>query len=278
MSTMLLKETGNASLGGFKARYKTEIITKYTIISKKVNMKKPKKLISFYTFHKLNNNHTRFKVKWGFKGLIWSYFHFSAFCHILRKKCSHFTYSFFFQVEGYKGRAVVVVSCVTTEPPHRPHPHSLVGKEGCKKGVCTLEIPPDTMTLSFQSLGVQCVKKKEIDEALVLRQQIRVDPFQSKLITLALKLQSLSAQLLIDIINMQGKIRSWKPAKSAVKYSKDCFLPADCKFSDTQKRILQFDGIFSLQFVQMVSCVRSKKHCWQWFDLVSLPWPYPSTL
>ena len=45
-----------------------------------------------------------------------------------------------FQIVGYKGRAVVVVSCVTVDPPYRPHPHNLVGKEGCKKGVCTLEI------------------------------------------------------------------------------------------------------------------------------------------
>lgn len=81
---------------------------------------------------------------------------------------------------GYKGRAVVVVSCVTADAPYRPHPHSLVGKEGCKKGVCTLEIPPDSMAMSFQSLGIQCVKKKEIEEALTLRQQIRVDPFQSE--------------------------------------------------------------------------------------------------
>lgn len=44
------------------------------------------------------------------------------------------------QVLGYRGRAVVVVSCVTIDPPYRPHPHNLVGKEGCKKGVCTMEI------------------------------------------------------------------------------------------------------------------------------------------
>ena len=89
-------------------------------------------------------------------------------------------FSSFSQVVGYKGRAVVVVSCVTADQPYRPHPHNLVGKEGCKKGVCTLEIPPDTMTMTFQSLGIQCVKKKEIEEALALRQQIRVDPFQSE--------------------------------------------------------------------------------------------------
>ena len=84
------------------------------------------------------------------------------------------------KVVGYKGRAVVVVSCVTVEPPYRPHPHSLVGKEGCKKGVCTLELDPATMTCCFSSLGIQCVKRKEIESALQLRQQIRVDPFQSK--------------------------------------------------------------------------------------------------
>ncbi|TRY78048.1 hypothetical protein TCAL_06620 [Tigriopus californicus] len=83
------------------------------------------------------------------------------------------------EIVGYTGRAVVVVSCVTADPPYRPHPHNLVGKEGCKKGVCTLEISPETMQISFQSLGIQCVKKKEIEEALTLRQQIRVDPFQT---------------------------------------------------------------------------------------------------
>ena len=93
------------------------------------------------------------------------------------------TYSFLllkFQVVGYKGRAVVVVSLVTSEAPYKPHPHNLVGKEGCSKGVCTIELDSDTMSCSFPSLGIQCVKKKEIEESLKLRQQIRVDPFQSK--------------------------------------------------------------------------------------------------
>ena len=91
------------------------------------------------------------------------------------------------KVVGYKGRAVVVVSCVSVEPPYRPHPHSLVGKEGCKKGVCTLELDPATMACCFSSLGIQCVKRKEIETALQLRQQIRVDPFQSKLVIILKK-------------------------------------------------------------------------------------------
>ncbi|XP_022903000.2 embryonic polarity protein dorsal-like isoform X1 [Onthophagus taurus] len=83
------------------------------------------------------------------------------------------------KVEGYKGKAVVVVSCVTKDEPFRPHPHKLVGREGCKQGVCTVPIPEDTMTVSFQNLGVQCVKKKEIEDALKAREDIRVDPFMT---------------------------------------------------------------------------------------------------
>ena len=73
---------------------------------------------------------------------------------------------------------MVVVSCVSSEAPYKPHPHNLVGKEGCSKGVCTIEMDSDTMSCTFPSLGIQCVKKKEIEESLSLRQQIRVDPFQ----------------------------------------------------------------------------------------------------
>ena len=77
---------------------------------------------------------------------------------------------------------MVVVSCVSSEAPYKPHPHNLVGKEGCSKGVCTIEMDSETMSCSFPSLGIQCVKKKEIEESLSLRQQIRVDPFQCKIL------------------------------------------------------------------------------------------------
>ncbi|KAK4305175.1 hypothetical protein Pmani_022916 [Petrolisthes manimaculis] len=83
------------------------------------------------------------------------------------------------EVQGYKGPAVVVVSCVTVDPPYRPHPHNLVGKEGCKKGVCTMTINSETMQCVFSNLGIQCVKKRDVDEALKLREEIRVDPFQT---------------------------------------------------------------------------------------------------
>ncbi|XP_066946194.1 transcription factor p65-like isoform X1 [Macrobrachium rosenbergii] len=83
------------------------------------------------------------------------------------------------QVVGYKGPAVVVVSCVTVDPPYRPHPHNLVGKEGCKKGICTMTISSDTMQCMFSNLGIQCIKKRDVEDALKLREEIRVDPFQT---------------------------------------------------------------------------------------------------
>lgn len=90
------------------------------------------------------------------------------------------------QVCNYRGKAVVVVSCVTKEPPYRPHPHNLVGKEGCKKGVCTIVIDDNNaeMKCTFTSLGIQCVKRKDIEESLKLREVIKVDPFRSTFFSL----------------------------------------------------------------------------------------------
>lgn len=84
------------------------------------------------------------------------------------------------QVVNYKGPAVVVVSCVTKDLPYRPHPHNLVGKEGCKKGVCTMVINNPEMICSFTSLGIQCVKRKDVEDSLKLRESIKVDPFRSE--------------------------------------------------------------------------------------------------
>jgi c-Rel proto-oncogene protein len=74
----------------------------------------------------------------------------------------------------------VVVSCVTKDPPYRPHPHKLVGKGVCRQGVGTVEVSSENMTVSFDKLGIQCAKRIDIEEALKLREEIRVDPFRSK--------------------------------------------------------------------------------------------------
>ena len=72
-----------------------------------------------------------------------------------------------------------MVSLVEADRPYRVHPHNLVGKEGvCKQGVCSVEISKPDMTYTFQNLGIQCVKKKEIAESLEMRKKIKVDPFK----------------------------------------------------------------------------------------------------
>merc|ERR1712079_857712 len=88
------------------------------------------------------------------------------------------------QIVGYKGPAVVVVSCVThdTEMP-KTHPHNLVspasvGRDGCKKGVCTMNVNNEEMSVEFPHLGIQCVRRRDIADALKQRQEIRVDPFR----------------------------------------------------------------------------------------------------
>ncbi|KAG1683680.1 Embryonic polarity protein dorsal [Nymphon striatum] len=83
------------------------------------------------------------------------------------------------KVCNYQGPAIVIVSCVTKDRPYRPHPHSLVGKEGCKDGICTIRIDEKTMTCSFTNLGIQCVKRKEIPDALSVRETMRIDPYST---------------------------------------------------------------------------------------------------
>jgi len=82
------------------------------------------------------------------------------------------------KVHGYQGPAVVVVSCVTDKEPYKAHPHNLVGKQLCKKGVCSQEVNVADMTAVFTHLGIQCVKKKDAAASLKTREEIRVDPFK----------------------------------------------------------------------------------------------------
>ena len=49
-----------------------------------------------------------------------------------------------------------------------------VGREGCKKGVCTVYVNNEEMTAEFPHLGVQCVRRKDVQQSLSHRQQIKV--------------------------------------------------------------------------------------------------------
>ncbi|CAH0714714.1 unnamed protein product, partial [Brenthis ino] len=85
------------------------------------------------------------------------------------------------EICGHKGQVVIVVSCVTRDEPFKPHPHNLVGRERCENGVCTLKttITDENPQVSFSNLGIQCVKRKDITDALKTREKLRVDPFKT---------------------------------------------------------------------------------------------------
>ncbi|GLH04793.1 Embryonic polarity protein dorsal [Gryllus bimaculatus] len=80
-------------------------------------------------------------------------------------------------------RAVALVSCVTRDAPYRPHPHAVVGGRGelggiaCHGGVCVAALNGSRLPLPH--LGVQCVKRRDVEIALREREKLRIDPFQT---------------------------------------------------------------------------------------------------
>ncbi|KAM8970029.1 transcription factor p65 [Sarcophilus harrisii] len=80
------------------------------------------------------------------------------------------------KINGYTGPGTVRISLVTKEPPHRPHPHELVGKD-CRDGFYEADLCPDHCIHSFQNLGIQCVKKRDLEQAIAHRMQTNNNPF-----------------------------------------------------------------------------------------------------
>lgn len=78
-------------------------------------------------------------------------------------------------------KVTVTVSLVTKDLPHRPHPHCLVGKD-CPEGsgICVVTINPhNSRRHSFANLGIQCVRRRELDRSLEKRRSQNIDPFQT---------------------------------------------------------------------------------------------------
>ncbi|XP_054457162.1 transcription factor p65 isoform X2 [Anoplopoma fimbria] len=79
------------------------------------------------------------------------------------------------KVHNYSGPLRVRISLVTKNAPHKPHPHELVGKD-CKHGYYEADLQ-ERRIHSFQNLGIQCVKKKDVNEAITCRLQTNNNPF-----------------------------------------------------------------------------------------------------
>nr|P51509.2 RecName: Full=Transcription factor RelB homolog [Gallus gallus] len=75
---------------------------------------------------------------------------------------------------------VQVTACLVWKDwPHRVHPHGLVGKD-CSNGLCQVRLQPHANPRhSFSNLGIQCVKKKEIEAAIEKKLQLGIDPFKA---------------------------------------------------------------------------------------------------
>ncbi|XP_069799652.1 transcription factor RelB isoform X2 [Dendropsophus ebraccatus] len=76
----------------------------------------------------------------------------------------------------------VNVCLVWRDPPHRIHPHGLVGKD-CHDGICSITLHPDEGQTqhSFSNLGIQCVRKKEIESSVKARLNLGIDPYHAGL-------------------------------------------------------------------------------------------------
>ncbi|NXW64893.1 REL protein, partial [Eurystomus gularis] len=80
------------------------------------------------------------------------------------------------QILNYFGKVKIRCTLVTKNEPYKPHPHDLVGKD-CRDGYYEAEFGPERRVLSFQNLGIQCVKKKDLKESISLRISKKINPF-----------------------------------------------------------------------------------------------------
>ncbi|KAM6997543.1 proto-oncogene c-Rel [Tautogolabrus adspersus] len=80
------------------------------------------------------------------------------------------------QILNYCGKGKVKVYLVTKNEPYRPHPHDLVGKD-CKDGFYEAEFGPDRRVIAFQNLGIQCVRRREVKDAIIQRMARKINPF-----------------------------------------------------------------------------------------------------
>ncbi|KAG5266588.1 hypothetical protein AALO_G00233810 [Alosa alosa] len=80
------------------------------------------------------------------------------------------------QILNHCGKGKVRVSLVTKSEPYRPHPHDLVGKD-CRDGYYEVEFGPERRVIAFQNLGIQCVRRREVKDAIIQRMTRGINPF-----------------------------------------------------------------------------------------------------
>ncbi|XP_067278343.1 proto-oncogene c-Rel [Pseudorasbora parva] len=80
------------------------------------------------------------------------------------------------QILNVNRKGKVRVTLVTKSDPYKPHPHDLVGKD-CKDGYYEAEFGPERRVIAFQNLGIQCVRRREVRDAIMQRVTRGINPF-----------------------------------------------------------------------------------------------------
>lgn len=97
-------------------------------------------------------------------------------------------FNFNFKIDGCKGSGYVVVSCVTKDKydgKYRVHPHKIVSKDSTVEdsGVYRVQFSMENNSeITFENLGIQITKKKDISIELTARENNKTDPFEGKII------------------------------------------------------------------------------------------------
>lgn len=130
----------------------------------------------------------------------------------------------------------------------------MVGRQGCKRGICKLRITNPDMKIEFTSMGIQCVKKSKIVDSLLLRERINVLPFGSK-ISFIHKNQSFIQLIILTADGETTRVRNLK----AVRLCFQVFLEDGPEYLRVLPPILStpiFDSrsMIDLQIIRISQC------------------------
>ncbi|XP_031819084.1 transcription factor RelB isoform X1 [Sarcophilus harrisii] len=120
-------------------------------------------------------------------------------------------------------REVEVTACLVWKDwPHRVHPHGLVGKD-CADGVCRVRLRPHISPRhSFNNLGIQCVRKREIEAAIERKIQLGIDPYNAGSLKnhQEVDMNVVRICFLASYRDAQGQLRRLEPVLSDPVYDK----------------------------------------------------------
>uniref|UniRef100_F6R0D1 Transcription factor RelB n=1 Tax=Monodelphis domestica TaxID=13616 RepID=F6R0D1_MONDO len=120
-------------------------------------------------------------------------------------------------------REAEVTACLVWKDwPHRVHPHGLVGKD-CSDGICRVRLRPHISPRhSFNNLGIQCVRKREIEAAIERKIQLGIDPYNAGSLKnhQEVDMNVVRICFLASYRDAQGQLRRLDPVLSEPVYDK----------------------------------------------------------